>query len=115
LSLRETPLPAGYDPAWLLLAGQVVPHDADVDRCQHPDPVQRLYLGTHEIRDGEVGVPCAYLRRVVGEAVVALGEDRHGVYSPHPYRLCEDLGVEISAYVLASCRSVEIEVDLPEP
>ena len=115
MSLRETPLPAGYDPAGLLLAGQVVPHDANVDRGQHPDPVQRLYLGAHEIRHSKVRVLCTYLRRVVREAVMALGEDRHGVYSPHPYRLGEDFGIEGSTDILAICRSVEIKVDPPVP
>ena len=75
--------------------------------------MQRLYLGAHEIRHSKVRVLCTYLRRVVREAVMALGEDRHGVYSPHLYRLCEDFGIEVSTDILAIYRSVKIKVDPP--
>ena len=77
--------------------------------------MQRLYLDAHEIRYSQVRVLCTYLRRVVREAVMALGEDRHGVYSPHPYRLGEDFGIEGSTDILAICRSVEIKMDPPVP
>src|SRR5918998_3227134 len=62
-----------------------------------------------------LGVPRAYLGGIVREAVVALGEDRHGVYPPHLYRPGEDPGVEVSADILVICRSVEVKVNLPIP
>src|SRR5918998_4783596 len=66
------------------------------------------------IRSGTagLGVPRAYLRGIVREAVVALGEDGHGVYSPHTHRPGEDPGVEVSADILAICRSVEVKGEL---
>jgi hypothetical protein len=65
--------------------------------------------------DAQPGVHRADLGRVVGVAVVALGEDVDAVDVRVGHRRGEGCGVEVDCHVGDVARRVEVEVDLAEP
>src|SRR5579884_2276600 len=95
----------------MLLSGQVVPHQRNINRRTHANRVQCLDLLSHQI-ECQMRMRRANLCRVIRKSVMTLCEDRHRVYMPHFDGFREGPGVEFCSNVLAVFRSVEVQVYL---
>ena len=95
----------------MLLTGQVIPHEGDVDGCTHTDRMQGLDLLSHQVKF-QMWMHRPDLGGIVGEAVMAFGENGHRVHVPHLHCFRKDLRVKVRTDILTCCRGMKIQVDL---
>ena len=100
-------------PLGVLVRRDVVDAGGEVDRRRDADLLRGVDLRAQEV-EREVRVHPPDLRRMVGPAVVALGEERDRVDVPQAQRVLELILVELRPDAVDVGRRVEVEMDLAE-
>ena len=108
---RQRPVGRDGAPLGVLEGGELVPGGGEIDRRVDAHGVQRVDLGAQKV-ELQVRVHLADRGGVVGDAVVALGEDGDAVHVGVLERLGEGLRVEPRANAGDQRAGVEIQMDL---